>query len=37
VVTLDGAVSTEGGRAAAESDAWYVFGVNGVINKLSVT
>jgi len=36
VVTLDGVVSTESGKLAAESDAWYVFGVNGVINKLSV-
>jgi osmotically-inducible protein OsmY len=36
VVKLDGAVSTESGKAAAESDAWYVFGVNGVINKLAV-
>jgi len=36
VVTLEGAVSTESSRAAAESDAWYVFGVNGVINKLSI-
>ena len=36
VVTLDGAVLTGSSRAAAESDAWYVFGVNGVVNKLSV-
>ena len=36
VVQLEGAVSTESGKAAAEADAWYVFGVNGVINKISV-
>lgn len=36
MVTLEGAVSTESSRAAAESDAWYVFGVNGVTNKLSI-
>ena len=36
VVTLEGAVSTEGAKAAAESDAWYVFGVNGVINRIAV-
>ena len=37
VVTLDGTVATENGRMAAEADAWYVFGVYGVINKLAVT
>jgi osmotically-inducible protein OsmY len=36
VVQLEGAVPTESGKAAAESDAWYVFGVNGVINKITV-
>jgi osmotically-inducible protein OsmY len=36
VVTLEGAVSTESGRAAAENDTWYVFGVNGVVNKIAV-
>lgn len=36
VVTLEGAVSTVSSRSAAESDAWYVFGVNSVINKLSI-
>jgi len=36
VVQLEGAVPTESGKAAAESDAWYLFGVNGVINKISV-
>lgn len=37
VVTLEGAVATENSRMAAEADAWYVFGVNGVVNKLMVT
>ena len=37
VVTLDGAVSTESSKRAAEADAWYLFGVNGVINNLVVT
>jgi osmotically-inducible protein OsmY len=37
VVTLEGAVSTENSRMAAEADAWYLFGVNGVINNLVVT
>lgn len=36
VVTLDGAVSTENSRMAAEADAWYIFGVNGVVNNLMV-
>jgi osmotically-inducible protein OsmY len=36
VVTLEGAVATESGKAAAESDAWYIFGVNGVVNKIAV-
>jgi osmotically-inducible protein OsmY len=36
VVQLEGAVATESGKAAAESDAWYLFGVNGVINKIAV-
>ena len=36
VVQLEGAVATESGKAAAESDAWYIFGVNRVINKISV-
>lgn len=36
VVTLDGAVSQERGRAVAESDAWYIFAVNGVVNNLVV-
>jgi osmotically-inducible protein OsmY len=37
VVTLDGAVATENSKTAAEADGWYVFGVNGVINNLSIT
>ena len=36
VVTLSGLVSTEKEREMAESDAWYVFGVDKVINKLEV-
>jgi len=37
VVTLDGAVSTENSRMAAEADGWYLFGVNSVVNNLMVT
>lgn len=37
IVTLDGAVASENSKTAAEADAWYLFGVNGVINKLIVT
>jgi osmotically-inducible protein OsmY len=36
VVTLEGAVRTEEGRHQAELDAWYVFGVERVVNRLSV-
>lgn len=36
VVTLDGAVSTESAKSAAEADAWYLFGVNGVVNRIMV-
>lgn len=36
VVTLDGTVRQEPQRAAAEADAWYVFGVDDVINRLVV-
>jgi osmotically-inducible protein OsmY len=36
VVTLEGAVATESARAAVESDTWYLFGVNGVINNITV-
>jgi osmotically-inducible protein OsmY len=37
VVTLDGAVSAPNSKRAAEADAWYTFGVNGVVNNLVVT
>lgn len=37
VVTLEGAVSTQNSKMAAEADAWCVFGVNGVSNHLLVT
>jgi len=37
VVTLEGAVMAESSRGAAEADAWYLFGVNRVVNKLVVT
>ena len=36
VVTLDGLVPTETEREMAERDAWYVFGVDGVLNRLAV-
>lgn len=36
VVTLRGQVPTESEKEMAESDAWYVLGVNGVINELEV-
>lgn len=36
VVALDGTVRQASERAAAESDAWYVFGVDDVINRLIV-
>lgn len=36
VVTLDGVVHSEPAKNAAEDDAWYVWGVNGVINRLKV-
>jgi len=34
VVTLDGDVRTEQGRRQAELDAWYVFGIERVVNRL---
>lgn len=37
IVTLEGAVAAENTKTAAEADAWYVFGVNGVVNNLLVT
>jgi osmotically-inducible protein OsmY len=36
VVTLDGIVRSEAQKQMAESDAWYVFGVDRVINNLKV-
>ena len=36
VVTLEGVVSREKEKEMAESDVWYVFGVDKVINKLEV-
>jgi len=36
VVTLDGTVPREAERKLAEDDVWYVFGVDNVINNLSV-
>lgn len=35
-VTLDGAVTTAGERTLAEADAWCLFGVNEVVNRLKV-
>ncbi|MBI3754208.1 MAG: BON domain-containing protein [Deltaproteobacteria bacterium] len=36
VVTLDGVVHSEAAKNAAEDDAWYVWGVNDVVNRLKV-
>ena len=36
VVTLQGQVPTQSERDAAEFDAWYVFGVDKVVNQISV-
>ena len=36
VVTLNGVVKSEIAKEAAEDDAWYVWGVNEVINRLKV-
>ncbi len=36
VVTLDGLVRTETQKQMAENDAWYVFGVDRVVNHLQV-
>jgi osmotically-inducible protein OsmY len=36
VVTLQGLVRTESERQMAEADAWYVFGVDKVINQIEV-
>jgi osmotically-inducible protein OsmY len=37
IVTLRGIVGSEEQRRAAEHDAWYVFGVNDVINEIEVS
>jgi len=34
IVTLEGSVRTESGRRQAELDAWYVFGIERVVNRL---
>ena len=36
VVRLTGLVKSEGMRETAEADAWYVFGVDDVINEIEV-
>ena len=36
VVYLDGTVPREAERALAENDAWYVFGIDRVVNRLTV-
>jgi osmotically-inducible protein OsmY len=36
IVTLDGAVDSEGEKDMAEFDAWFVFGVDKVINNIQV-
>ncbi len=36
VVTLDGTVPREVERKLAEDDAWYVFGVDKVVNRLAI-
>jgi osmotically-inducible protein OsmY len=36
VVRLTGLMHTDAGRAAAEADAWYVFGVDDVINEIDI-
>ena len=36
VVTLEGVVASEGEKYRAEMDAWYLFAVDGVINRLEV-
>lgn len=36
VVTLDGAVPTPSERDMAEQDAWYVFGVEDVVNRIEI-
>ena len=36
IVTLRGQVPSESEKEMAEADAWYVFGVNGVVDELLV-
>lgn len=36
VITLEGQVHSETEKNAAEDDAWYIWGVNDVVNRLSV-
>lgn len=36
VVTLEGMVASESAKAAAEADAWFLFGVNGVVNRITI-
>jgi len=36
VVTLEGLVPNQTNREMAEFDAWYVFGVDRVVNRLEV-
>jgi len=36
VVYLDGTIPREAERTLAENDAWYVFGVDKVVNRLTV-
>jgi osmotically-inducible protein OsmY len=35
-VTLSGLVPSEAERQIAEYDAWYVFGVDNVLNRIAV-
>ncbi len=37
VVTLSGTAACEAEREAAEADAWYIWGVNDVVNNIVVT
>ena len=36
VVTLEGLLPTESEREMAEYDAWYVFGVDKVVNRIEI-
>lgn len=36
VVTLEGVVSSDGEKSRAEMDAWYLYAVDGVVNRLEV-